>query len=429
MWIGLLFSMICLAVLASTPSDFMHGQEAEQQSLEIDVYREKVVQCLTMGEYTNAGPFVLETLIHYIYVELGIRTDANTDIGFLLALEVNLAMRMGYHRDPRHFPGISPLQGEMRRRMWATVLLSDILISSQMGMPRVIKEWQCDTEEPRNLNDTDLSETTTTLPPPRPETEHTTALGVIARRRMSIALGKISDVTEAVKPCSYAEIMRVDKMLQEATNSIPLPLEMKIVSASVTDSPQVTMARLFIRHLFYKGQIRLHHRFLYLNSPSLSPPQFQYTDYSYSRKACLEASLGTFQIQHVLEEETRPGGQLHSLRWRVTSSMNHLFLTATMILCSLLHRKQIMEREEEICAALRRTREVWIRRSGGSREARKAAEIVRFVLDKAMEGDAYPGANEEAGGSHSIGSETSEDTSSQNFQAPMAFYGCKFLQL
>lgn len=425
MWIGLLFSMLCLAVLASSSSDFKHGHEVEQQFLQIDLFREKIVQCLTMGEYTKSVPFGLETLIHYIYVELGIRTDANKDVWFLLALEVNLAMRMGYHRDPRHFPGISPLQGEIRRRMWVTILLSDILISSQMGMPRMIKEWQCDTEEPRNLNDTDLSETTTSLPPARPETEHTTTLGVIARRRILLALGVISDVTDAAKSCSYAEIMRVDKLLQEAANSIPLPLQMKVIAASLMDSPQVTMARLFIHHLFYKGQIRLHHRFLYLDPPSPSPSPSESTDYSYSCKACLEASLGIFQIQNVLEEETCPGGQLHSLRWRVTSSMNHLFLTATMILCSLLHRKQTMEREEEICAALRRTREIWIGRSGGSREARKAAETVGLVLGRARVGDACSVVDEAAGCAYSIGSEASETPSIQNFQGSMGIYGCK----
>jgi hypothetical protein len=419
MWIGLLFSMICLAVVASSPSDFMHSHEAEQRSQQIDSYREKIVQCLTMGEYTKSGPFVLETLIHYIYVEFGVRTDANKDVWFLLALEVNLAMRMGYHRDPRHFPAISPLQGEMRRRMWATVLLSDILISSQMGMPRIIKESQCDTEEPRNLNDADFSETTTSLPPARPETEHTTTLGIIARRRMLMALGKISDITDAVKPCSYAEILRVDNMLQEAANSIPPPLAMKIITASITDPPLITMSKLFIRHLFYKGQIRLHHRFLYLDSPSRSSSQS--TDYSYSRKSCLEASLGTFQIQHVLEEETCPGGQLYSVRWRVTSSMNHLFLTATMILCSLVHRKQTMEREDEICAALKRTREVWIRRSVRSREARKAAATIDFVLGRAMKGDAYSGVDEAGSGDHSHESGSSENTSSQNFQVHMGF--------
>lgn len=378
--------MICLAVLGSDVSDAAHGDEAEQQSLQIDLYREKIVQCLIMGEYTKSGPYVLETVIHYVYVEYSIRADADKDIWFLLALEVNLAMRMGYNRDPSHFPGISPLQGEMRRRLWATVLMGDILISSQMGMPRMISDWQCDTAEPRNLNDADLDEHTAELPPPRPETEHTTALGVIARRRMLMALGTVSDLRDAVKSCSYDEVMRVDGILHEAAASIPPPLKMKPMAASVTDSSQVIMARLFISHMLYKGKIMLHRRFLYMKSPSLDRDPF-----IYSRKACVVASLGMLQIQHVLDEETCPGGQLHTMRWRVTSIMNHQFLTATMTLCSLLHCGQTLDREEkeEIMAALRRSRTIWMRRSSSSREAKKAAETVGIVLARAEEGGEY----------------------------------------
>lgn len=125
--------MVCLSAQASDASDYAQGNEVEQQSLQIDIYREKIVQCLILGEYTKAGPFVLETLIHYVYVEFCLRSDADKDVWYLLAIEVNLAKRMGYHRDPSHFPGLSPLQGEMRRRLWATVLLGDLLISNQMG--------------------------------------------------------------------------------------------------------------------------------------------------------------------------------------------------------------------------------------------------------------------------------------------------------
>ena len=96
-WVGLLFSMICLAVLT------LESAGAEQQSLQIGLYRKKIVQCLLLGEYTKAGPYALEALIHYVYVEFAIRADADKDIWFLLGLEVNLAMRMGYHRDPSHF--------------------------------------------------------------------------------------------------------------------------------------------------------------------------------------------------------------------------------------------------------------------------------------------------------------------------------------
>lgn len=372
--------MICLAVLASDALDSPYGDELEQQWLEIDLYREKIVQSLILGEYTKSGPYVLETIIHYVYIEFAIHADAEKDIWLLLALEVNFAMRMGYHRDPSHYPGISPLKSEMRRRLWAIVLQGDILISSQMGMPRMISDWQCDTAEPRNYNDTDLDHDTLELPPPRHEIEITTTLGTIARRRMLTALGTISDLAANVKSCSYAETMRADANLHEAAASVPQPYKMKSLTASITESPQVIMSRLFISHLFYKGQIMLHRRFVLVESTSADEDSLVY-----SHKACLDASLGMLRIQHILDEETCPGGQLHMMRWRVSSIINHQFLTATMILCLLLHRGQTIHQNEEIMTTLRSTRAIWMRSSSISQEAKKAAETVSVVLARAGE--------------------------------------------
>ncbi|KAK4232439.1 polyketide synthase [Podospora fimiseda] len=242
----------------------------------------------------------------------------------------------------------------------------------------MICDWKCDTKEPRNLNDADIDENTAELPPPRPESEFTTTLGLIARRRMYVALGTISDITSALQSCSYVEIMRADGILQEAAASIPPPLKPRPLANSVTDAPEIIMARLFIANLLYKGQIMLHRRFLYAESTSSSEDVF-----AYSRTACLDASLGALQIQNILDEETSPGGQLHMMRWRISSIMNHTFLTATMILCSMLHRGSTFQRENEILTALRRTRTTWMRASSHSKEAKKAADTVSIVVARA----------------------------------------------
>ncbi|KAK7981458.1 hypothetical protein PG988_003696 [Apiospora saccharicola] len=394
-WLGLLFGMICLAVITSGESEISYGSDTDNTILPVNTYREKTAQCLVAGEYTKSGPYVLEAMIHYVYIEFLLSPDADHDLWFLLALEVNTAMRMGYHREPSNFPALTPLQHEMRRRLWGTVLLSDILISSQMGMPRMVAESQCDTGEPRNLNDADLEAGTTELPMSRPETEYTTSTGVIARRRLLVVLGKISDLIGGVKACTYDEVMRVDQALHQAAATIPQPLQMKPITVSITDSPQVIMSRVFLGHLFYKGQLLLHQCFLHLKSSSLNEDTF-----AYSRKACLEASLGSLQLQKVsdavsipapdLDEETRPGGQLDTLRWRVTSIMNHQFLTATMTLCSLLHRGNTFEKRDAIILALSGARDIWTRTIATSKEAQRATDTIGFVLAKVGEARETP---------------------------------------
>ncbi|CAG9983177.1 unnamed protein product [Clonostachys byssicola] len=382
-WIGLLFTIICLSVFASKDNNEIQDKaEDERLRLQIDSYHEKIVQCLTLAEYTKTGPHILETMIHYAHIEFAIHPDANTDLWYLFGIVANMAMRMGYHRDGSKFKGITPLQAEMQRRIWSSLLMGNIIISGQVGMPRMISAAQYDTAEPRNLTDADLdsvhSSGMTELPPSRPETEYTPILGVIAMRRIVEALGQISELRAAVTPCTYEEVMRADSALQRAADSIPPPMKMRPMAASITDPPHAIMWRLFIGHLFYKGQIMLRQPYMFTSARE----DIQ----AYSQKTCLEASLSMLEIQGILDEETRPGGQISMMRWRVSSIMNNQFLTATMILCSMLHRGVTLGREEEIKSELRKTRTIWMRGSGNSREAQKAAEAVNFVLSNATGG-------------------------------------------
>ncbi|VUC27735.1 unnamed protein product [Clonostachys rosea] len=376
-WIGLLFTVICLTVIASKDNnETVDITEDEQMRLQIDSYHEKIVQCLMLAEYTRTGPHILETIIHYAHIEFAIHPDANTDLWYLFGIVANMAMRMGLHRDPRHFKGVTPLQAEMKRRIWSSLLMGNIIISGQVGMPRMISAKQYDTAEPQNLTDADLD--SAQLPSPRPETEYTPILGVIAMRRIVEALGQISELRAAVTPCTYEEVMRADSALQRAAESIPPPMKMKPMAASITDPPHAIMWRLFISHLFCKGQIMLHQPYLFTSARE--------DVHGYSQKTCLDASLSMLEIQGILDEETRPGGQISMMRWRVSSIMNNQFLTATMILCSMLHRGVTLGREDEIRSELRKTRTIWTRASGNSREAQKAAEAVNFVLSNSTGG-------------------------------------------
>lgn len=394
MWIGLLFSMICLASFAFE----------DAQLSQIDTYREKVVQCLIRGEYTKAGPHALETLCHYIHVEFSRQPDAPGDLWFLQGLALNMARRAGYHRDPKSFSissdgkmKMTMLEIEMRRRLWASLLVGDVLISSQMGMPCMIAPSQWDTQEPKNFDDHDLEvedlskqtspAATMPLRSPRPESEYTRALSVIAGRRLCVAVNAISSA--ANNPDStHADATRLDHLLNQAGEEIPAVLRMRSMETSIADSPQVIMSRLFLAHIFHKGKIMLHRR--YLHAPETSPAPSNRRPFEkeyFSRKACLDSSLSILDIQRILDEETRPGGQLQVMRWRVSSIMNHQFLTATMILCSLLYRGGSISQEEKqtVKDALSRSRSVWVQSSSWSQEAKRATEVIGAVLSKASD--------------------------------------------
>ncbi|RYP65658.1 hypothetical protein DL771_008210 [Monosporascus sp. 5C6A] len=224
-WLGLLFTIMCLATQfqkfrldpgVQTPATLSIEQDLQKR---VETFRQKSVQCLVLGNYAKGGPYVLETLMLYIAVELFLRNDAEIGVWILLGTIVQLAMHMGYHRDPKHFKGISPFASEMRKRVWATIVELDLGISVQMGLPRLIKQWQTDTKEPSNLLDIDFNKATTDMPPSRPETDLTPMLYRLVKARMMATIGFIWDFAADTRSYTYTEVMKMDTKLQDAHTS------------------------------------------------------------------------------------------------------------------------------------------------------------------------------------------------------------------
>ena len=154
------------------------------------------------------------------------------------------ALRMGLHRDPKHFSGISTFAGEMRRRVWATIFQIDVGYSALAGLLRMIKPQQCDTEEPRNLWDSDFHEETVELPQSRRESEVSPALFILAKNRLISVGGIISDLAHDTRPYPYNELMKAEKLLQDTRNSLPSSLQWQPLSQSNTQDPQAVIQRM-----------------------------------------------------------------------------------------------------------------------------------------------------------------------------------------
>lgn len=88
-----------------------------------------------------------------------------TQLGYV----VRLAMTMGMHRDPSEAePRMSVFQGELRRRLWYTILDLDLHNSLSSNMPSTLREGDFTCRPPRNLDDAELFEGMTELPTSRP---------------------------------------------------------------------------------------------------------------------------------------------------------------------------------------------------------------------------------------------------------------------
>ncbi|PVI02594.1 fungal-specific transcription factor domain protein [Periconia macrospinosa] len=359
----------------------------------VDVYRAKTVQCLLLGNYTMGGPYTLETLILYFLVECFNLKDMEIGIWVLSGTIMRVAVHMGYHRDAKHFLNISPFAGEMRRRVWATLVQLDFSISTQLGVPTLIKESQTDTEEPRNLYDADFDENTNELPQSRPETEVTPTLYLLAKLRL-ISVGlKVADVAAGPRTHSYTDVLELDRQIREARNALPSSLKWNGLGTSLDVSSQIIIQRIWLEVTLQQLTIVLHKKFL---DPSRLHP-----NYRNSRIACRQAAMKILELQRLVNEETQADGLLYQSRWRVSSAFSNDFLLATSILCYCLqshterHREQSVNSEDidiepaeldKIRLLLDTSRSIWIRQSAKSRKAQKAVAAVQYVLSNAEAG-------------------------------------------
>jgi hypothetical protein len=392
MWIGLLFSILGLASyfyavsgeeLHTMPEPFTSMWEMSR------LFRDRTAQCLVEVNYLHPRRYTIDTLCFYFALEKFQGTDSEFGSYVVLGIIVRVAMRLGYHRDASHYPSISPFDGEMRRRVWSLISQLDFITSAQVGLPRMIREEETDTAEPKNLLDTDFDESMTELPHPRPSTDVTPVAYGIFKVRLLRQLGLIVDRINSITPPSYDEVMRLDSSLTETHVTLPPYLHMRSLSLSITDNADLILRRYAIEACFQKSRCVLHRKYLI---PGKSSPQFRY-----SRTASVDAAMKLLDIQCLFNVATQPGGQLFGEQWRSSAIINQDYVLAAMILCLDLAWGMKVENglpsdcegESEIEVMWPRNRrlqalissyEIWCKSSTVSALAAKAAETLRAML-------------------------------------------------
>jgi len=327
-------SYICLAIVFSICSHaarYCYHQDEEVPgklgpALQVsDAFREISARCLALSNYTRPGPLKVEALILYFTSEFLRSTDAVLASSVIITITTRLAIHMGMHRDPKYYRGMTPFEGEMRRRVWALLVEIDSLVSFQFGLPSNINPHVCDTALPRNLHDEEFDESTTVLPPSRPETERTVTLYTITKARLSHTFRDITLGVGATVGLLHVEVMQFHKQLQETHASFPPCLRYRPFSQSLVDPLDLIMQRYWIELLYQKSRIVLHRKYLAVGR--IEPP------YAISRETCLDAASVILKHQYDIHCELQPGGRLHKEKWFATSLNTHDFLLANMILC------------------------------------------------------------------------------------------------
>ncbi|KGO41265.1 Transcription factor, fungi [Penicillium expansum] len=321
-WISLLYSIMALSIsLYHRSSEPLHSSMAAPNTTWA-IFRKRASQCLIQANYITPGRYKGEALFLYSITEFYRNQDTHIGMSYLLGMTIRLTMRMGYHRDPRHYPMLSALDGEMRRRLWALLVQLDTLTSFQAGVPRTIQPWQYDTELPSNLLDTDFDEISVQLPPGRPMSEGTDCSYTRSKSRIMSVFGHITDLAFSREHASYDETLEIDRRLETAHDMVPSSLKIRPMTQCIADPAEMTMRRFALEFLYQTARLVLHRRYIAETNPK----------FAYSRSVCLTGARDALRYYTEVWAEFMPGGQLHAERYFLNSLQNS-FLLSAMILC------------------------------------------------------------------------------------------------
>ncbi|OAA62086.1 fungal specific transcription factor [Cordyceps fumosorosea ARSEF 2679] len=454
LWIALLFGIISIASQTEAawslygsfpppphPSSSRSPPPAPSQPpgplsspfpLQTPPYVDQVVACLLLGEYTKGGTHALEALLHYQFIEVASAADGHADAWLLSGVVTRLAYRMGYHRDPSHFPSLGAFEGETRRRLWITIHGMDIMVSAQMGLPRLIKAGSADVQLPRNLHDADLVPGCAELPPERPWSDRTPTLHLISKHRMFVVIGTITDVNMSVgpecPPLTVARERELTALIQDTYDGLPEQCKFTGMLGCVADRAADVIHRIGAGALLQKGLIAIHWRRMMARdardeAEHLRVADVDAADGAYARRSyvvCIRAALRVLGYQAIMEGESRPGGALFPQRIQASSVLKHEFLTSTVLLCRHMYRvvagpfgsplleavmestssgsygargddfdgadddddETLLPEPQVIEAALRRSHGIWQRGSAVSAEARRISSILDALFKK-----------------------------------------------
>ncbi|KAK8039688.1 hypothetical protein PG993_008099 [Apiospora rasikravindrae] len=389
LWVALLFSILSIAACLRRVSNIT---EPSGSLPPISVLQQTTAQCLVLGRYTTANAYALEAFMLHLQSSMFSPDRPPADLWFEMGTVIRLAFRMGYHRDPSKLAGISTYDGEMRRRVWLNIVQVDALMSYQNGYPSMISSEYCDTNVPRNLEDSDLRMDMTALPPSRPLNEQTPVLYVIVKAGVMAVFKKIVAHTQSVSVKPYTQTLLLDNEMNQAYSAVPDLLRRRDIKQSFLDHPVLIWQRCTIEILYLKGLIILHRR--YINYDQQSP------DFEPSRSACVQAALEMLARQAEVHEACAPGGRLYEDRWMFAALSVHDFLLAAMVVSldlSVRMRSNNQQRasseiEHQQLAlkefrALMISQRIWAASSAVSPEANVAALALDLMIEKVAETD------------------------------------------
>lgn len=376
----MLYGMMSIAVLGalSTGERIIYGCENPMDM--IHFYRRCCAQSLILSNYTQPGQYTIEAMMIYMEGEFVLSTFDQVNCYLIVGVMIRLAMRLGLHRDASKVGGnISACQGELRRRVWHTLIQIDCLASFHIGLPSMGHGIESDTEYPSNLRDEDFDESTAVLPTGRPESERTPVLYMICKGRLIEIFGKVASQANRLTLPAYAEVQHLDNLVNEAFSKLPSFFRIVPLELAITDPPELLIVRFNLALLYQKIRCVLHRKYLMKEREN---PEF-----AYSKTVGLEAATELLHYQSQINSAVQPGGRLSRDKWFLSSiSMHDFLLAATIVYLNVMQivtaSVNINDETRRMIEALNKSYSIWLSAVHDATESKKAAEVLGLMLGK-----------------------------------------------
>ncbi|GKT51793.1 transcription factor mlcR [Colletotrichum spaethianum] len=204
--------------------------------------------------------------------------------GISVASLVQSAMAVGLHIAPSQLP-VSPLEAEVRRRLWVTILELAVQCSLDSGTHPVIPAEALNCEFPSNLNDSQISDSTETLPMGHATSTFTQSSIQCALLRSLPIRRRIAELLSRFQgELSYDTALRMGAELTAACRETSKLIDSFLLSPATANGPRP-------RAFHIKIQDLLARRFLLLLHAQFAHKATSNVAYHFSRTMCQECAL------------------------------------------------------------------------------------------------------------------------------------------
>ena len=220
-WLGLLFSMLCIATRFYETEDRIGSIAKTEYSIMSERFYRRANSCMDMVDSINLRSGTVEFMAVFLHAAFLRRQDNNSQIWLLAGDTVRFAMRMGYHRDPAKYRQFTPFEVEMRRRVWHFISQTDLLFSFQLGLPPVVRSHEYDTFPPQNFEEEQLFVSMEELPVPKSHDVPTHFSYMMFNHSIFKAFRLIVEHLNDLRLSSYGKVLDLHQKLLDARWTLP----------------------------------------------------------------------------------------------------------------------------------------------------------------------------------------------------------------